>query len=74
MFNCKYKISFSYFFFCLFFLSNFPFKAQDKTGTKKILRTIADAILNDATFQFVDKKTSMKIITSVILLTQFVID
>ena len=55
--NYKYKLSISFLIFCFICFYQYPAKAQSKLDSEKILRTIADAILNDTTFQFVDKKT-----------------
>jgi len=53
------KISKFFFIFwlCIVCLYQIPNKAQNKTENEKILRTIADAILKDATFEFVDEKS-----------------
>jgi len=53
----KLSISFSILYFCFFNFCYTYTHAQDKAETEKILRTIADSILKDAAFQFIDEKT-----------------
>ena len=53
----KYSISLLVLYLCLSSLSIPCTKAQDKSDTRTVLKTIADAILKEATFDFVDTKT-----------------
>ena len=53
----KLSISFLILYLCFFSFCVSLTKAQDKTETRRILRTIADSILKNTTFEFVDERT-----------------